>query len=127
MAKSLGMSRRLRENAVPTVDRITGVPSYSQEKTSDRERRQVRFLNLMWINTFFQHIYNNLIFILSECRFQQILRCISDVMTEREACSPVYSGDEGTEQLVVESEEKSIASQHTEVLTDKLCENCKTL
>ena len=47
IAESLGMRRRLRENAVPTVDRITGVPSCSQEKTSDRERRQVRFLNLM--------------------------------------------------------------------------------
>ena len=127
IAESLGMRRRLCKNAVPTVDRITGVPSCSQEKTSDRERRQVRFLNLMWINTFFQHSYNNLIFILNKCRFQQILRRISDVTTGREACSPVYSGDEGTEQLVVESEEKSSASEHTEVLTDKPCENCKAL
>ena len=55
------------------------------------------------------------------------MRRISDVTTGREACSPVYSGDEGTEQLVVESEEKSSASEHTEVLTDKPCENCKAL
>ena len=40
IAASLGMKRKLKDTAVPTID-VAGVPAPSTEEISDRKRRQV--------------------------------------------------------------------------------------